>query len=174
MAGPHGAASASGSDPEADGWLVAKIRGGDVQAYEALVRRHRDRTYRIALRMLGNPHDADDVAQEVVIQLWTAIASFAETARFITWLYRVVINRCLNHQRRHRPAQPLVESDPPAVTGAEESAIAAQRARATMAAVAALPDEQRAALVLHQLEGLSYREVAAVLPDPDTPTRSTL
>ena len=165
---------ASGSDHEADRWLVVKIRGGDVHAYEVLVRRHRDRIYRIALRMLGNPHDADDVAQDVAIQLWTAIASFAGRAEFTTWLYRVVINRCVNHQRRSRPTRPVVDTDPPVVAGADESVIAAQRARATMAAVAELPDEQRAALVLHQLEGLSYREVARVLKVSEAVVRGRL
>lgn len=165
----------SGSDPEADWWLVGKIRGGDVQAYEVLVRRHRDRMYRIALRMLGNPHDADDVTQDVAIQLWTAVAGFAGTARFTTWLYRVVINRCVNHQRQSRPTRALTDdAEHPVVAGAEESAIAAQRTRATMAAVAALPEEQRAALVLHQMEGLSYREVAGVLTVSEAVVRGRL
>lgn len=153
---------------------MAKIRGGDVQAYEALVRRHRDRMYRIALRMLGNSHDADDVAQEVAIQLWTAVAGFSGTARFSTWLYRVVINRCVNHQRRSPRTRPLAETDPPVVATAEESVLAAQRARATMAAIAALPEEQRAALVLHQMEGLSYSEVAAVLKVSEAVVRGRL
>lgn len=175
MPSPQESTGESGSDPEADRWLVAKIRGGDVGAYEALVRRHRDRIFRIALRMLGNPHDADDVAQEVVIQLWTAVVGFADTARFSTWLYRVVINRCLNHQRRSPRTRPLAdEVDHPVVAAAEESVIAAQRATATAAAIAALPDEQRAALVLHQMEGLSYAEVAGVLKVSEAVVRGRL
>ena len=73
-----------GLDESADRWLVDKVRGGDVDAYEVLIRRHRDRIYRIALRMLGNPHDAEDIAQDVTIQLWTAVSGFLGSASFTT------------------------------------------------------------------------------------------
>ena len=74
--GPAGQAGPQeGLDDEADRWLIGKVRAGDRDAYEELVRRHRDRIYRIALRMLGSSADADDVAQEVVIQLWTALSA---------------------------------------------------------------------------------------------------
>lgn len=96
-----------GLDAQADAWLIAKVTSGDVDAYEVLVRRHRDRIYRIALRMLGDPHDAEDVAQDVVIQLWTALAGFAGTSAFTTWLYRVVVNRCITVAR---PASPCSRS----------------------------------------------------------------
>ena len=62
-------------DPEVDRWLAGRVVGGDADAYEELLRRHRDRIYRIALRMLGNPADADDVTQDVAIQLWTGLSS---------------------------------------------------------------------------------------------------
>ncbi len=152
-----------GLDEQADDWLIGKARSGDVDAYEVLVRRHRTRIYRIALRMLSDPHDAEDVAQDVVIQLWTALAGFAGESSFTTWLYRIVVNRCLTTVRRRKPTRPILESDTPVEAGADEQVLARDRARAVKAAVAALPDDQRAVLVLHQFEGLTYQEVATIL-----------
>ncbi len=149
-------------DPDADRWLVDKVRAGDIDAYEVLVRRHRDRIYRIALRMLGNSHDAEDIAQDVIIQLWTAITGFTGSSSFTTWLYRIVVNRCLNHLRRRRPTRAVLDTDTPPVAGAEDTAVARGRVAATVRAITALPPELRAVLVLHQLEGLSYQEVAAI------------
>lgn len=149
-------------DHDADRWLVDKARAGDMDAYEALIRRHRDRIYRIALRMLGNSHDAEDVAQDVAIQLWTALAGFVGSSTFTTWLYRIVVNRCLNHLRRRHHTRPVLDDDPAPSPGAEESVIAKHQAAATMHAIAALPPDLRTVLVLHQMEGLSYREVAAI------------
>jgi RNA polymerase sigma-70 factor (ECF subfamily) len=161
-------------DNDADSWLVRKAQAGDVDAYEVLVRRHRDRIYRLALRMLGDRHDAEDIAQDVVIQVWTALAGFTGASSFTTWLYRIVVNRCLNQIRRSRSTRPMLDSDPPPVAGAEDMVIARQRARAVMEAVAALPPDQRAVVVLHQLEGLSYREVAAVVNISEDAVRGRL
>jgi RNA polymerase sigma-70 factor, ECF subfamily len=161
-------------DHDADRWLVDKVRGGDMDAYEVLVRRHRNRIYRIALRMLGNTHDAEDVAQDVVIQLWTALSGFAGSSTFTTWLYRIVVNRCLNHLRRHRNTRLILDTDPPPAPGAEDAVIAKQRADATLHAIASLPPELRAVLVLRQMEGLSYREVAAITNLSESTVRGRL
>lgn len=169
------APGAPGWDGEADAWLVGKARGGDLDAFEVLIGRHHGRIYRIALRMLGNHHDAEDVAQEVIIQLWTALASFAGDSAFTTWLYRIVVNRCWNAQRRQLRVSPLHERDvPPAAAGPEEATIGRQHAHAVFEAMAALPVEQRGVLVLYQLEGLSYRETAAVLGITEAAVRSRL
>ncbi len=149
-------------DPDADLWLVTKVRDGDVDAYEVLVRRHRDRIYRIALRMLGDPHDAEDITQDVVIQLWTALSGFTGASSFTTWLYRIVVNRCINHHRRRRSTRPVLDTDPAPAPGADDTAIARERVAAAVRAIAALPPDLRTVLVLHQMEGLSYREVAAI------------
>jgi RNA polymerase sigma-70 factor (ECF subfamily) len=161
-------------DDEADRWLVGQARAGDRGAYEELVRRHRDRIYRIALRMLGSPADADDVAQDVVIQLWTALSGFAGTSAFTTWLYRVVVNRCLNHRRSQRPHREIDDLDHPRVAGPEQRVLAGEELQAGLAAISALPDEQRVPLVLVQLEGLSYREAAAVTKTTEATVRGRL
>jgi RNA polymerase sigma-70 factor, ECF subfamily len=167
-------AGAAQFDDDADRWLVNKARTGDVDAYEVLVRRHRDRIYRIALRMLGDRHDAEDIAQDVMIQVWTALAGFTGSSSFTTWLYRIVVNRCLNQIRRRRWTRPVLEGDPQPVAGAEDMVIARQRAGAAMEAIAALPPDQRAVIVLHQLEGLTYREVAAVVNISEDAVRGRL
>ncbi|TWF78930.1 RNA polymerase sigma-70 factor (ECF subfamily) [Pseudonocardia hierapolitana] len=167
-------ASAGQFDDDADRWLIDKARTGDLDAYEVLVRRHRDRIYRIALRMLGNRHDAEDIAQDVMIQVWTALAGFTGASSFTTWLYRIVVNRCLNQIRRRRWTRPVLEGDPQPVAGAEDTVIARQRAGAAMEAIAALPPDQRAVIVLHQLEGLTYREVAAVVNISEDAVRGRL
>lgn len=161
-------------DHDADRWLVERARAGDVDAYEVLVRRHRGRIYRIALRMLGNSHDAEDVAQDVVIQVWTSLSGFVGASTFTTWLYRVVVNRCLNHIRQHRNTRPIVDGDRAPAAGADDTAVARQRVAATMAAVAELPPDLRTVFVLQQLEGLSYREVAAITNLSESAVRGRL
>lgn len=150
-------------DHQADDWLVGKAQEGSLDAYEALVRRHRDRIYRIALRMLGNPDDAEDVAQEVVIQLWTALAGFAGKSLFTTWLYRIVVNRCLGTIRRRRDDTPLTYPDIVSSPGADVQVMARNRLSAMLAAVTDLPAEQRAPVVLVDIEQLGYDEAAAIL-----------
>jgi RNA polymerase sigma-70 factor (ECF subfamily) len=171
---PDETGATAGLDDEADRWLVGKARTGDRGAYEELVRRHRDRIYRIALRMLGSPADADDVAQDVVIQLWTALSGFTGASAFTTWLYRVVVNRCLNYRRSQRPHQEIADADHPRVAGPERRVLAGEELQAGLAAISALPEDQRVPLVLVQLEGLSYREVAAITKTTEATIRGRL
>lgn len=173
---PRAAPSADhpADDPAADGWLVAKARHGDAEAFESLVRRHRTRVYRVALRILGDPHDAHDVTQDVFIQVWGSLAGFLGGSTFTTWLYRITVNKALNHRQRRRDTAPLPDQDPPTAAGPAEEVIARHRAGATAAAIAALPADQRAVFVLHQMEGLSYPEVAAILNLPEPTVRGRL
>lgn len=161
-------------DSAADDWLVRKAQEGTLDAYEVLVRRHRDRIYRIALRMLGNPHDAEDIAQDVVLQLWTALAGFVGGSTFTTWLYRIVVNRCLSHIRRARHTEPIPDAEVPTSPGADAQAVGRGRARAVMAALTALPPELRAPVVLVEIEQLSYLEVATILDLPEPTVRGRL
>ncbi|RZT89011.1 RNA polymerase RpoE-like sigma-24 subunit [Pseudonocardia sediminis] len=170
----HRAGEEEELDEAADNWLVGQAASGDIDAYEVLVRRHRNRIYRIALRMLSNPDDAEDVAQDVVIQLWTALAGFAGDSSFTTWLYRIVVNRCLNVIRQRRPTRPILETDPPPTAGTDEQVVARQRAAAAVAAIGDLPPELRAVLVLHQIEGLTYQEVATILNVSEPTVRGRL
>ena len=163
-----------GPDAEVDEWLVGRASRGDVEAFEALVRRHRQRVYRIALRIVGDPQDAEDVTQDIFVQVWATMAGFLGGSTFTTWLYRMVVNRSLNHRRRTHPTLPLADHDRPARGETADVVIAQQRAAATAAAIAALPAEQRVVFVLHQMEGLSYTEICAVLRLPEPTVRGRL
>lgn len=161
---------------QADRWLVRKAREGGVGAYEELIRRHRDRIYRIALRITGDPADADDVTQEVVIQLWTALSGFSGTSAFTTWLYRVVVNRSLDLRRRSRRTgtDEPTDDDLAAVAGPERSVVASEELRAGLEAISRLPDTQRVPFVLCQIEGLSYAQAAAVTKVSEATLRGRL
>lgn len=161
-------------DDQADAWLVGKAQLGSIEAYEVLIRRHRDRIHRIALRMLGNRDDAEDITQDVVIQVWTALAGFAGDSLFTTWLYRIVVNRCITHLKRRRHDTPLEDPDIVRSPGADAQAEARGRLRAVLAALAGLPADQRAPIVLVDIEQLSYDEAASILGVSEPTVRGRL
>ena len=147
---------------------------GNVDAYAELVRRHRRRIYRIALRMLGSPDDADDVTQDVLLSLWTSLGSFSGNSRFTTWLYRVVVNRCIDslEKRSRRSDEPKPRAD--TTPGADAYVEARGHARAALRAVMALPPDQRAVVVLIDIEEMRYREVASILNVSEATVRGRL
>ena len=152
-----------------DDLLVRRAQAGWVDAFEQLVRQHRDRVYRVALTLLGSRAEAEDVAQESLVAAWQAMPAFRGDSSVSSWLYRIVVNKSRDAQRRGR-AVDLVDlhdeavaaqlpADPDAGTVAEARA----RTQALRAAIAALPFDLRAPLVLREFEGCSYDEVAAIL-----------
>lgn len=111
--------------------------------------------------------------------MWGSLAGFLGSSTFTTWLYRIVVNRSLNHRRRGARTIALLDDVKPAATGPAdegpaEVVIARHRARATAQAIASLPAEQRSVFVLHQMEGFSYAEVAAILGVPEPTVRGRL
>jgi len=146
-----------------DTHLVRAAQAGDEIAFEELVRRHQLLAYRVALRMLGNEHDAQDAAQDALVQAWRALPSFRAGSSFSTWLYRIVTNRCLSGLRSARPDGPLEETHPDPAPGPPERAESLDRLRSLKAAILALTPEQRAVLVLREFEGLAYEEISDVL-----------
>jgi RNA polymerase sigma-70 factor (ECF subfamily) len=148
-----------------DDALAAWAGAGDRKAFDALVLRHGAFALRVAARLTRDACVAEDVAQEALVRAWKAIGRFdPNRARLTTWLYRIVANLCRDHQRRARPEALPDGFDPvdPAA-GAEERLAAGQQARAMAAALAELPDRQRAALALVYEEGLSGAEAARAL-----------
>lgn len=144
--------------------LVDRAREGDEDAFAALVRHHQDRAYRIALRLTGRPPDAEDVVQEAFLHAWRGLPRFRQDAEFGTWLTRIVINRCHNLRRAARPADPLPDHDPALSTpGADSLVVEANRRNAALAAIADLPFDQRAPLVLQSFGGCTYAEVGRIL-----------
>lgn len=143
--------------------LVDAARAGDLDAFETLVRRHQGAVYRLALRMLGSEADAEDVAQETFVQAWRSLARFRGQSAFGTWLFRIATNRCLNVVAARRVTVTLEEHHIAVGADPNETAQRQARLQALIAAMLELPAEQRAALVLRELEGLSYEEIANVL-----------
>ncbi|MBW3665062.1 MAG: sigma-70 family RNA polymerase sigma factor [Actinobacteria bacterium] len=158
-----------------DAELVVRARDGeDVAAFEELVHRHRDRAYRVALRITRHPGDAEDVAQEALVRAWRSLPRFRGDARFSTWLYRIVTNLALNRVDRRRGVtaeipDTAVRSDDPAVRTED-----AERLSAALAALERLSAEQRACYVLREMEGLSYEELAEVLDTSVAAVKSRL
>jgi RNA polymerase sigma-70 factor (ECF subfamily) len=149
--------------------LVARAQMGDMDAFEELVMTYADRLFAVLLRMLGDRSEAEDVAQEVMLRAWRGIGGFRGNSSFFTWLYRIAINeanRSLQKTAR-RPLTVPVETGTrqiPADGREEPSRQAEQRElRAVLAgALAGLPPDYRAALVLRDIEGLSTREAADI------------
>jgi RNA polymerase sigma-70 factor, ECF subfamily len=160
-----------------DADLLAAHVAGDPDAFAALFTRHRDRLWAVALRTMGNPHDAADGLQDGLVAAYRRAASYRGDAAVTTWLYRVVVNACLDRLRaaKVRRAEPLPDDlddvrdrgSAYTATGAsddpEHAAVADDRRRALLAALATLPPEQRAALVLVDMEGYPVAEVARML-----------
>ncbi len=142
--------------------LVARAREGDLDAFDALVREHGPAVYRVAVRMLGEPEDAEDAAQDAFLQAWRGLRSFRGQSAFSTWMYRIVTNRCLDELARRRATEPLEESAPSERPGPEQVVVARSEFAVLRKAVEDLTPEQRAVLVLREFEGCTYEEIAEV------------
>jgi RNA polymerase sigma-70 factor, ECF subfamily len=159
-----------------DAYLVTRAQEGYLDAYELLVQRHSAMAYRVALRLTGHHHDAQDVAQEALIAAWEGLARFRGGSSFPTWLYQIVTRRALNKVTRGRDTSSL-ELLPELADPAGEPAVQAERNLAVDAvtdALLALPFSQRVVIVLHHFEGLSYAEIAAVTGSTEPAVRSHL
>ena len=153
-------------------------------SFELLVRTHVDRCYAIALRVLGNPHDAEEVAQDALVRAHRALAGYdpqrIRELRLRAWLATIVVNLCRNRVRRHplptTPLAPLVETghEPRADGSTDPAALALAGAdRERLAALlATLPDRYRIPVVLRHVDDLSYAELAEVLGRPEGTLKS--
>jgi len=154
--------------------LIERARSGDPRAFDELARQVERPLYRHALRILGQDVDAEDVVQDALFSAWRSLASFEGTS-FRAWIFRIATNRALDRlrSRRRRPELPL---DPPsdesqesgwaepAAPGPDLVQIAADREALGVVeeAIASLPAEQRAALLLRDVEGFAYEEIATI------------
>lgn len=159
--------------PSDDERLLRQTAAGDNGAFATLVRCHQAKVIRLAGRLLGSAQPAEDVAQEAFLRVYQHAGRFEPRAKFTTWLYRVVVNLCLDERRRwqHRPrnasAEPLSE---PGLTSLELSELQERVHRA----IDLLPPRQRAVLVLHRFEELTIREIAHVTECTESAVESLL
>lgn len=159
--------------------LLERLRAGDARAFEALVIAHQHRVFGVALRMLRNRAEAEEVAQEVFLRVHRAIDDFRGEAKLSTWLYAITSRLCLNRlasgeRRMAREGEETLahlasrDDDPADTMERSELETALRRA------IAGLPDERRIVVVLRDVEGLSYEEIAAALDLPLNTVRSRL
>jgi RNA polymerase sigma-70 factor, ECF subfamily len=151
------------NDPE----VIEACQRGDSDAFRVLFEAHKDRVYSIALRYSGDPAAAMDIAQESFLKVLGAIREFRAEAGFESWLYRIVVNTCLDHQRRGRRLMPCLGDLIEAVTARGETVLnrlmRSEMEEDIQRIVARLAPEQRMVVVLRYTEGLSYDEIARIL-----------
>jgi RNA polymerase sigma-70 factor (ECF subfamily) len=155
-----------------DPTLLARHVDGDPDAFTELVRRHRDRLWSVALRTLGDRTEAEDALQDALLSAYRRAGSFRGDAAVTTWLHRIVVNACLDRVRRRaaRPTDPLPEShDPPEP---RDALAQTETAMVVQAALATLPIDQRAALVLVDMAGWPVEEAARILDVPTGTVKS--
>lgn len=157
-----------------DAEAVARTLSGDLTAYDGLIEKYQRRAVAVSYRLLGNVADAQDVSQEAFLRAFRSLATLQEPERFGAWLMRIVSNLSLNFRRGRRPMLALSTNDD---AGPHDSRIAAkseygggaermvgqETQAAVTAAVETLPPQQRLALVLFAMEGLSQKEVAEIM-----------
>lgn len=156
--------------------LIERVAGGDPESFAHLVDRHAERLARLCERLLGNPEEARDAVQEVLLKAYRNAGRYRPRGKVYTWLYRIAVNHCLNRLRRRKvvrflsfgemkpiaPESP--DFDPPDSAPDPLRRLAARRRwQQTRRQIDSLPEGQRAVLVLARFEGLRYREIAEIL-----------
>ena len=167
MAGPA-------DNPSEPSGVLAAARAGDLPAFERLMRQYERLVLVTALRLSGNLADAQDVSQEVFLKLYRNLGKMTSEDAVAPWLYRVTVNACHDLRRRHGGEEPLEQAGPLASGGADphQALTESERVRALELSLRLLPEKERAALVLRDLEGLSTQEVAWALSSSEATVRS--
>jgi RNA polymerase sigma-70 factor (ECF subfamily) len=141
--------------------LVQRARTGDARAFERIYREHSGRVYGLCLRMTRDVHLAEDCVQETFINAWRALARFETRSSLGTWLHRIAVNACLSKRRKGAAVEPLPDDDEGEMS--DWTLETPVEVREIEAAIDALPDGARDALVLHTLYGYSHDEAAQML-----------
>jgi RNA polymerase sigma-70 factor (ECF subfamily) len=158
-----------------EGALIAASRRGDADAYDALVGAYQDRICQVTYRVTGNPEDASDAAQEAFLKAFRSLRSFRGDAAFGTWLHRIAVNAALDIVRRRPPqTYDLLEAAATPTDAQDRELERREVQRRIHRAILALPTDQRVAVVLRDIQGLSYGEIASVLQVPVGTVRSRL
>ena len=172
---------------EVDQQLVARAQHGDQQAFGLLVSKYQRKLIRLLSRLIRDPAEVEDVAQETFIKAYRALPSFRGDSAFYTWLYRIGVNAAKNFlasQGRRAPTQTGFDSEEAEgfedgellrdINTPERVLLSKQIGETVNAAIAALPEELRNAIMLREIEGLSYEEIADVMDCPIGTVRSRI
>ena len=175
------------SERDVDAELVARVQQGDKRAFDLLVLKYQRKIMRLLSRMLRDPGDVEDVAQEAFIKAYRALPQFRGDSAFYTWLYRIAINTARNWQAasaRRRSAPNVIETEDGEtfsqidnltdISTPESLAASRQIVETVNAAINALPEELRTAIVLREIEGMSYEDIAQTMGCPIGTVRSRI
>ena len=165
---------------QSDHALVARVLGGDLDAFAAILARHQNRVHSIAAQFAANADDASDLAQEVFLKAYRSLPRFRGQAAFPTWLYRIAVNACVDYARRRRRVTWLPLEDD-LLAASEDAGLDPQeemergQLRSDLArAVRTLSTKLRVALILHDIEGLTHEEIAHIVGCSVGTTKSRL
>lgn len=177
----------SATEREVDAELVARVQRGDKRAFDLLVLKYQRKVIRLLSRMIREPADVEDVAQEAFIKAYRALPQFRGDSAFYTWLYRIAINTARNWQaaqnRRPKTISSTENEDGETFNQVDnlidintpEAMVANQQIAETVnAAIAALPEDLRKAIVLREIEGMSYDDIALTMGCPIGTVRSRI
>ena len=159
--------------------LLGRLRAGDGGAFEELVRTYQHRVFGVAFRMLSNAAEAEEIAQEVFLRAHRGLADFRGDAKLSTWLYAIASRLCLNRlgsgeRAMTRGGDAVLMQLPHEASGPDTVLEQSELEAALHRAIAELPDERRIVVVLRDLEGLAYEEIAEALDLPVGTVRSRL
>lgn len=153
-------------EPASDAAIVAACLEGDHDAFTTLVARHRRTVYQVCYRFVNNHEDASDLSQETFVRAWKGLANFKGQSTLATWLYRIAVNACLNRLSVKKFEVEPLGIDRFVDTRTEDpqgGLLREERAAAVRRAIAALPEKQRATLILRTYHDLSHQEIADIL-----------
>jgi RNA polymerase sigma-70 factor, ECF subfamily len=154
---------------ESDLVLVKRVQRGDKTAFDLLVRKYQHKVVKLVLRYVRNPAEAEDIAQEAFIKAYRALPQFRGDSAFYTWMYRIAINTAKN-SLASRDRSPIAQ-DPDTPEG---MALTEEIRGIVNSAIEGLPEELKTAIVLRELDGLSYEEIAAAMECPVGTVRSRI
>ncbi len=144
--------------------LIDRILGGDTSGYAILVERHKDMAYTIAYRILGSREDAEEVVQDAFVKAFNALPSFRRTAKFATWLYRIIYNAAISKQRQKKHHwQPLEDNTRVMSMADENEEDPEEKQRMLELAMMKLPEEERVLLTLYYIEDSTVDDIHQVM-----------
>lgn len=166
---------------QSDQQCIAAVRGGDRDAYGSLVIKYQDRLFNTLARLVGSADDAQDLTQEALTQAYLKLDTFQGNSAFYTWLYRIAFNMAMSHHRKRLPAT-VLDGEPgshipePVDRGGtpEDQMATRQRIESVKEAIGQLADDQRQVVVLREIEGCDYQQIADILDIPLGTVRSRL
>jgi len=176
-----------GEPDRSDEELVDQVLAGEIAAYDWLVLRYKERLYGVIYNMTSNHEDTNDLLMETFDKAFRSLASYQKNASFYTWIYRIAFNRTINHLNKHKKrrgdmslndidmegAAEIQFADPKMRTGGQAAALSELQKKLNES-IQRLSEEHRAAVILHDIEGLSHAEIAKIMDCTEGTVRSRL